>query len=53
MLLEHMEGVFARHGQDEPGPISVGGRGPFRKQAIAARCHEYQPLPLLQVAVTT
>ncbi len=32
--------VFARHGRDEPRPM-----GPFRKQAIAARCHEYQPSP--------
>ncbi len=30
-----------------------GGRGPFRKQAIAAHRHEYQPSPLLRVAITT
>jgi hypothetical protein len=53
LLLKHMEGVFACHGRDEPRPISVGGRGHFWKQAIAACRHEYQPLPLLWVAVTT
>ncbi len=53
MLLKHMEGVFAHHGQDEPGPISVGGWGPSRMQAITTCCQEYQPSPLLQVAVTT